>query len=83
MVDDILKEIFEDVQSMSARSKKEYLFEHTKDRLSKRDVSEESQWYAAKEKYGELEAYHVLADEWGCSTHEVKRKIKRWDLQWL
>ena len=83
MVDDILKEIMDDIQSMKPKQMKQYIYDHSKEQLSNKDVSEESQWINAKEKYGELEAIHVVSDLWGCSTHEVKRKIERWNNQWL
>lgn len=83
MVDDILAEIIADIESMKSKQKQEYIYDHSKSELSKRDVSEESQWVKAKEEYGELEAIHVVSDLWGCSTHEVKRKIERWNSSWL
>ena len=83
MVDDFMRKVFEEVQSMKSKQKQAYIFNHSKAELTKQDEDEESQWYSAVAKYGESEALHVMADEWGCSTHEVKRKIKRWDLEWL
>jgi len=82
-MDDTLKRIFDEVSSMKPTEKKQYLYTHSKSQMKKQDENEESQWYRAKAEYGETEALHVIADKWGCSTHEVKRKIKRWDLEWL
>ncbi len=83
MVDDLMKQIFEEVQSMKPKQKQAYIFNHSQAKMTKEDEDEESQWYRAVAEYGESEALHIVADEWGCSTHEVKRKIKRWDLEWL
>ena len=44
---------------------------------------EENEYYSAKAKYGSDECIHFLADEWGRSTHEVKKIIEEIENSWL
>jgi hypothetical protein len=82
-MDKVLEKLFDEIRSIKPKNSKQYIFDDASEGIRSRDVSEEREWFDAVEKYGELEAMHVVSDKWGCSTHEVKRKIKRWDNQWL
>ena len=82
-MDKVLQKLFDEIRSIKPKNSKQYIYEDAEQKLRSRDVSEEQEWFDAVEKYGALEAMHVVSDKWGCSTHEVKRKIKRWDNQWL
>ena len=76
MVDDILKEIMDDIQSMKPKQMKQYIYDHSKEQLSNKDVSEESQWINAKEKYGELEAIHVYLIYGDVRLMKLNEKLK-------
>ena len=44
---------------------------------------EENEYYSALAQYGSDEVIHFLADEWGRSTHEVKKIIEEIENSWL
>ena len=49
-------------------------------RPSQEEIDE---YYKAHEQYGSDECVHVLADQWGRSTHEVKKIIEEIENSWL